>query len=234
MVVRKPEPERGEMKAVSRPWRENACVLCKSFDTQPYTNPIPARFSFEGAEPVSTPMDPNVTLSKGQHPSSLSKIAKIKNLPYQEGTGPLMHTPKSDGAFPIVIDAITTQFREEPSQNSSDQSRGGGGTSWVNPRKHAGGATLSDAMKHDLRDLAGERDISLISGAEESNLQSFGNAGGASQHREEGYMPMVDARPIPWTPREVANTMTRMEAEEDNSVTVGMQMWLHSPGDPFW
>ena len=47
-------------------------------------------------------------------------------------------------------------------------------------------------------------------------------------------MPMVDARPIPWTPREVANTMTRMEAEEDDSVTVGMQMWPHSPGDPFW
>ncbi len=47
-------------------------------------------------------------------------------------------------------------------------------------------------------------------------------------------MPMVDARPIPWTPREVANATTRMEAEEDDSTTVGMQMWPRGPGNPFW
>jgi len=55
---------------------------------QPYTNPIPAQFSFEGAEPVPMPMDPNVTLSKGQCPSSLAEIVKTKNLPCREGIGP--------------------------------------------------------------------------------------------------------------------------------------------------
>jgi len=47
-------------------------------------------------------------------------------------------------------------------------------------------------------------------------------------------MPMVDARPIPWTPREVANATTRMKAEKDDTEMVGMQMWPRGPGDPFW
>jgi len=58
--------------------------------------------------------------------------------------------PKPNNAFPIAIDAITAQFREEPPQNSSDKSRGGGGTSWVNPRKHAEGAAYSKATVHDF------------------------------------------------------------------------------------
>jgi len=35
--------------------------------------------------------------------------------------------------------AITDEFLEEPPQISSDQSRGGGGASWINPRKHREG-----------------------------------------------------------------------------------------------
>jgi len=202
---------------------------------QPYTNPIPARFSFEGAEPAPMPMDPNVTLSKGQYPSSLAEIVKTKNLPCREGIGPLTHTPKPDGTFPIAIDTITAEFCEEPPQISSDQSRGGGGTSWVNPRKHAGGARLSDATKRDFRDLKGRGDISLISGAEENHLPVFGDAGGAPQHKKVGYMPMVDKGLVSWTPKkQVANTTTMKEAEKDEAATVGMQMWLRGPGDPFW
>ena len=129
-----------------------------------------------------------------------------------------------------------TELCEEPPQISSDQSRGGGGTSWVNPRKHAGGATLSDATKRDFRDLKGRGDINLASEDKKDHLLVFRDTGGAPQHREEGYMPMVDARPIPWTPREVANTTTTKEAEKDEVGTVGMmmQMWLCGPGDPFW
>ena len=74
----------------------------------------------------------------------------------------------------------------------------------------------------------------MASGDEENHLAVCGDTGGAPQHREEGYMPIVDARPIPWTPREVANATTRMEAEKDDMETVGMQMWPRSPGDPFW
>jgi len=89
-------------------------------------------------------------------------------------------------------------------------------------------------MKHNFQDLKGRGDINLASGDEENHLPVFGDTGGAPQHREEGYMLMVDARPIPWTPREVANATTRMEAEIDDTETVGMQMWPHSAGDLFW
>jgi len=148
---------------------------------------------------------------------------------------PLTHNMKPDDAFSIAIDAITTEFCEEPPQISSDQSRGGEGTSWVNPRKHAGGVTLSDAMKRDFRDLKGRGDISLINGAEKNHLPVFGDAVGAPQHKKVGYMPMVDKGLVSWTPKkQVANTTTTKEAEKDEAATVGMQMWPRSPGDPFW
>ena len=93
----------------------------------------------------------------------------------------------------------------------------------------------SDATKRDLRGLEGEGDISLISGAEENHLPVFGDAGGAPQHKKVGYMPMVDKGLVSWTPKkQVANTMTTKEAEKDEAATVGMQIWLHGPGDPFW
>ena len=38
---------------------------------------------------MPTPMDPNVTLSKGQHPFSLAEIMKTRNLLYGEGIRPL-------------------------------------------------------------------------------------------------------------------------------------------------
>ena len=48
-------------------------------------------------------------------------------------------------------------------------------------------------------------------------------------------MSMVDSRPISGIPRKGTNTITtRMEAEEDNSGTVGMQMWPCGLGYPFW
>jgi hypothetical protein len=180
-------------------------------------------------------MDPNATLSKGQNPFSPAEIVKTKDIPYREGIGPLTHNTKPDDAFSIAIDAITTEFCKEPPQISSDQSRGGGGTSWVNPRKHAGGARLSDAAKRDLRGLERKGNISLVSGDEENHLPGFGDAGEAPQHKKVGYIPMVDKGLVSWTPKkQVANTTTTKEAEKDEAATVGMQMWLRGPGDPFW
>jgi len=63
----------------------------------------------------------------------------MKNLPYWEGIGPFTHTLKPDDAFSIAIYTITLEFLKEPSQISSDKSRGGGGTSWINPRKYMEG-----------------------------------------------------------------------------------------------
>jgi hypothetical protein len=81
-------------------------------------------------------MDWENTLSNGQHPSDLDKFAKTKNIPFQEGIGPPPCTPKLATTFPITINTITPNFHKDPPHFSPDKSRGGGGASWVNPRKH--------------------------------------------------------------------------------------------------
>jgi hypothetical protein len=104
-------------------------------------------------------MDLENTLFEDQHPPTIAEIAKTKNLPYREGIGPLTHTPKPDSTFPMAIDA---EFLEERPQISSNQFRGGGEASWVNPRKDTEGATTkglegagsmhANAPKCDLQD----------------------------------------------------------------------------------
>ena len=187
--------------------------------------------NFNDTEHVSTLNDHKKFLLDGQH---LPSPAKITNIPFREGIGPSTHTPNPNTTSSIAIDAITDENLEEPPQISSDQSRGGGGASWVNPRKHAGGATRVETTKHNFRDLGGGRNISLVSGDEESHLPIFQDAGGVPQHRKVGYRPMVDGRPVPGTPRKGANAMWRTKAKEDEGTTVGTHMWPRGPGDPFW
>ena len=194
----------------------------------------PTQSKFDDAESVSTPMNLNANLSGGQHPSTAAEIAKTNNLPYREGTGPPTHTLRPDAAFSIAIDAMTPKIREEPPHFSSDQSRGGGGASWVNPRKHAGGATRLDHVKRDFRGLGGGRDISLARNDEKGHLPYFEDPGGVPQHRRGGYQPIEARRSIPGTPREGANVMLKMEAEEEDAATVGTQMWPCGPVDPIW
>jgi len=94
---------------------------------------------------------------------------------------------------------------------------------------------LSDATKCDLRGLERKGNISLVSGDEENHLPGFGDAGEAPQHKKVGYMPMVDKGLVSWTPKkQEADTISMMEAEEDNAAMVGMQMWLCGLGNPFW
>jgi hypothetical protein len=182
----------------------------------------PARSNFDDAEPVSTRIDHENFLSDGQHLPSPAKFMKTKNLPYREGIGPPLCTPKPNAAISIAINAITPKFREKPPHLSSDKSRGRGGTSWVNPRKHAEGGTRANPAKRDFRGLGGEEDISLISGDEENGLKGhlpfFQDPGGVPQHSRVGYRPMEDSRPVPGAPRKGTRTIsTRMGAEEDGS-----------------
>jgi hypothetical protein len=152
---------------------------------------------FNDAEPISTPMDPNETLSEGQPLSLAEMIVKIENLPHREGIGPLTHTPKLDDAVAIAIDAITPENREEPPQVSSDKSRGGGGASWVNPRKKAEGVAMGEleelggmrvnASKRDSRSLQGKGDISLVSGEEKDLLPDQGGLPAQSEHQTRSW-----------------------------------------------
>lgn len=70
--------------------------------------------NLDRARAVSISTDPKVTFLKGQHTSNQAEIAKMKDIPCQEGIGPTTHT-------------LTTEFFELPLRISSDQSRGEGG-----------------------------------------------------------------------------------------------------------
>ena len=179
-------------------------------------------------------MDHKKSLSYGQHLPSLTKITKTKNLPFREGIGPPTHTPKPATTFSIAIDVISPNFREEPPHFSSDKPRGRGGVSWVNPRKHEGGATLSKAGVHDFRDLRGGRNISLVSNDEKGHSPPFQDPGGVPQHRRGGYQPIEDRRPVPGTPRKGGQRDVVDEGREESAATVGTQMWPRGPVDPIW
>jgi len=69
---------------------------------------IITQFDFNGTELMPTPMDLNATLLNGQHPCSLAKIAKIKNIP---GIGPSMHTSKLNIA---IMTTMITEILEDP------------------------------------------------------------------------------------------------------------------------
>jgi hypothetical protein len=57
-------------------------------------------------------MDPNETLSKGQHPGpSQADIAKMKNVPLREGIGPL--TPRNQMVPRTVFGDVTFSENEE-------------------------------------------------------------------------------------------------------------------------
>jgi hypothetical protein len=181
------------------------------------------QFNFDDADLVSTPMYPNETLSKGQHPSTTANMAKMNDVPFREGNGTLPHTPKLDSMFPIAIDAIFLEILEEPLLVSSDQSSrgGGGGVPWINPREltmaeylEEPGGTYADTVEHDLQSLEGEGDISVVSGEEKGHLPVFGDPRGVPQHSRGGYQPRVSTKPVRGTPRKGANAISTKEEED--------------------
>ena len=182
---------------------------------------IPMQHNLDDAKFVSRPMDLENTLSDGQHLPSRAKIKKTESLPFREGIGPSMHTPKPNA---IATDAINHEIREEPPQISLDKSRGGGGTSCINARKDGEGATHLDRAKHDLRDLEGEGNFSLVNGEEKDLLpdpggaplqqeKSLGKPKGAQDNGEGGTGPWVNPRE-----QEIAAWTTRKKKTDDVAV----------------
>ena len=160
--------------------------------------PTHTQSNLDDADLVSTPLDQNETLSKGQHPSSITDFAKMNDVPFREGIGSPTHLQK---------------FREDPLQIPSDKSRGG--TSCINARKDEEGVTHLDRAERDLRGLEGRESSDGAVEMKKNYLPVLQDAGGVPQHRMVGYRPMVDGRLVPGTPRKEANAMWTTKAEED-------------------
>ncbi len=118
------------------------------------SNPLPPiqdRLEFDDAELILMQMDLNATPLKSQHPCSLAKTTKVENLPYRKGIEPPIYAPMGSNSKTPPTIMIIDGILEEPPQISSDQSRGGGEASWINPRKNREGPTTIATQFYDPR-----------------------------------------------------------------------------------
>jgi len=172
-----------------------------------YVDSILARFNFDDLKASAIPMDPSAPLLKSQSPTTLTEIAKMKNVPYREAVGSLMYAAM--GTRPDIAFATSTvaQFFENPGQ-----------AHW-------------EAVKRIFRYLKGTRDLSLVYGGKREDLQGWVDADGASQeHRRAipGYVFMVDDGAILWSSKkQELVTLSTTEAEYVAATHAAKEgMWL--------
>jgi transposase InsO family protein len=145
-----------------------------------YIDSILARFNFTDAKPLSIPMDPNISFSKDQCPTTPDDIASMRRVPYREAIGSLMYA--SVGTRPDISFAVSTlsQFLDNP-----------GNTHW-------------EAVKRVFRYLLGTKDLQLTFGGGKHGLEGYTDADGASQeHRRaiSGYAFIIDGGAVSWSSR---------------------------------
>ena len=87
---------------VTRDREKRTITLCQ----QSYIDSILARFNFSDAKPLAIPMDPNISFSKDQCPTTADEIARMRRIPYREAIGSLMYA--SVGTRPDISFAVST------------------------------------------------------------------------------------------------------------------------------
>jgi len=172
-----------------------------------YIESILTRFNFDDLKPSAIPMDPSAPLLKSQSPTTLTGVARMKNVPYREAVGSLMYA--SMGTRPDITFATSTvaQYLENP-----------GWEHW-------------EAVKRIFRYLKGTKDLKLVFGGETSDLVGFVDADGASQdHRRaiSGYVFMVDGGAVSWSSKkQELVTLSTTEAEYVVATHVAKEaVWL--------
>ena len=163
-----------------------------SFSQHAYIDQILARYHFSDLRPLTTPVDPHVSLDSSQCPTSPSEIDFMRDKPYREALGALMYA--SVATRPDITFAISTLARF--SQNP-------GPTHWT-------------ALKRVFAYLKGMRDFWLTLGGRESKLIGYSDADGMSQESRRpisGYTYLIGGS-ISWSSkRQDIVTLSTTEAE---------------------
>jgi hypothetical protein len=164
-----------------------------SFSHETYIESILAKYNFADFKPCSIPMDPNTPLSASQSPKTPAEAALMKNIPYREAVGSLMHL--AVGTRPDIAFAVSTvaQFGANP-----------GMAHW-------------DAVKRIYRYLVGTKKLVLTFGSRKQGLEGFSDADGASQehrHAVSGYAFLLDGGAVSWgSKKQELVTLSTTEAE---------------------
>jgi hypothetical protein len=164
-----------------------------SFSHESYINSILAKYNFTDLKPCSIPMDPNVPLSQSQCPKTPAETTLMKNIPYREAVGSLMHL--AVGTRPDIAFAVSTvaQYGANP-----------GMAHW-------------EAVKRIYRYLVGTKKLALTFGTCKQGLEGFTDADGASQehrHAISGYAFLLDGGAVSWSSKkQELVTLSTTEAE---------------------
>lgn len=143
-----------------------------------YIESIISRFGLEDAKAVSTPMDPHVTLTTAQSPSTTAEIAAMRHIPYREAVGSLMYA--SLGTRPDITYAVSilSRFSDNP-----------GRAHW-------------EAVRRVFRYLSGTKHLKLTYGASSLDLVGYTDADG-SMHEDRkaisGYAFLIDGGAVSWS-----------------------------------
>ena len=151
------------------------------------------RYNFTDSKPLSIPIDLNIQLSTNQSPKSLAECAMMKNIPYREAVGLLMHL--AIAMHPDIAFAVTTvvQFGNDP-----------GPVHW-------------NAVKRIFCYLIGTKKLALTYGGVKHSLEGFTDADGASQehrHAISSYTFLLDRGAVSWSSKkQELVTLSMTEAE---------------------
>ena len=85
-----------------------------SLSQELYVNTILTKYNFTDIKPVSIPLNPHIQLSKKQSPTTRNEIAHMRNIPYWQAVGLLIHL--ATGTCPNIAFATSFvgQFNNNP------------------------------------------------------------------------------------------------------------------------
>ncbi len=176
---------------------------------QSYIDSILVRFNLMDTKPLSIPMDPNISFSKNDCPTTPDEVARMRRIPYREAIGSLMYA--SVGTRPDISFAVSTlsQFLDNPGQ-----------AHW-------------EAVKRIFRCLLGTKDWGLTFGGGKEGLEGFMDADGASQehrHAISGHAFLIDGGAVSWSSRkQELVTLSTAEAEYVAATHVAKEgIWLRN------
>jgi len=79
-----------------------------------YIESILTRFNFDDLKPSAIPMDPSASLLKSQSPTTLTGVARMKNVPYREAVGSLMYASMGTRLDITFATSTVAQYLKNP------------------------------------------------------------------------------------------------------------------------
>ena len=76
-----------------------------SLSQESYINTILTKYNFTDVKPVTIPLDPHIQLSELQCPKTTTKVAHMRNIPYHQAVGSLIHL--TTGTRPDIMFATS-------------------------------------------------------------------------------------------------------------------------------